>query len=68
MINPMNFSRRSLGMLFLIIGIICGYVAHYALLWKVGTWVTRKRFAIGIPGWGIASFLLWHGFTLLMSP
>lgn len=68
MINPMDFSGRTLGAILLVIGISCAFVAHYALLWKVGSWRLNKRLVIGIPGWGVASVFLWHGFTLLMSP
>lgn len=64
----MDSPRRLLGIFFLFIGAACGLVSHYALLWKVGYWVLPKRLAIGIPGWGIASIFLWHGFTLLMIP
>lgn len=68
MIDPVNSGRRLLAILFLVIGILCALVAHYALLWKAGSWMLIKRLGFGIPGWGIASVFLWHGFTLLLGP
>ena len=64
----MDLSPRILGLFFLGIGIAFALFAHYALLWKVGSWILPKRLAFGLPGWGIASIFLWHGFTLLLSP
>lgn len=63
--NPVHISRQVIGIAFFIAGLGCAWFAHYALLWKVHSWILGKRLAIGVPGWSLAVVFLWHGISLL---
>jgi hypothetical protein len=49
-------------------GVALGFQSHYALLYSAFNWGWRGRIAIGVPGWIVATYLLWHGMSILLIP
>ncbi len=65
--NPVNLPRQLLGFGLVLLGITVARFAHFRLLFgdRIGL-SNRRALFIGIPGWGLAAFLIWHGTSLLL--
>jgi hypothetical protein len=53
--------------LLICVGVALGLQSHYALLYSGLQWGWRRRFIVGIPGWLLATYLIWHGTSILLN-
>jgi hypothetical protein len=49
------------------VGVALALQSHYVLLYSGFPWGWRRRLAIGIPGWIIATCCIWHGTSILLG-
>jgi hypothetical protein len=60
-------SEKFRGIFIFLLGAALGLQSHYALLYSGFRWRWRWRLAIGILGWVLATFLIWHGTSILLG-
>ena len=65
-VNPVNIFRKACGICWLLIGVIVAALSHYSLLYRGWDWLGWRRL-IGVPGWGLAACLIWHGASVLLG-
>src|ERR1035437_7195271 len=63
-VNPVNIFRKALSVCWILVGVIVAVLSQYALLYRgwerLGWWRI-----FGVPGWGLAAWLMWHGANLI---
>ena len=67
--QPMQLLSQFIGFGYGLIGVLIAGISHFGLLFgdRRG-WSARRRLIIGIPGWILAAYLIWHAGAILLLP
>jgi hypothetical protein len=65
-LKSVGFSVKFIGLVLILIGIACGSIGHWGLVWADdSSW--QRRTVFGVVGWGLAIIFSWYGLPILLG-